>query len=165
MEKKHAWLEFIGLFKVGARFYWFRPLTLVFSYNNCIPLGFWINALAQLVERNVCKHWDLGSIPRSPPFSILFCFPCSYAACLPGVHHTSTIQACHMAQETNLKVTNQGPGNTPVNACARGQKSQKRLAFHGPDCWKIPPKLGSTPPIGLHFIFHSFYFFYFICFI
>ena len=93
--------------------------------------------MVQLVERALGKHWDLGSIPRSPPFLILFCFPYSYAACIPGVHHTPNAKACQVSWKIHLKVRMGGPGNTPVNAYARGQKSQKRPPINGPDCWQF----------------------------
>ena len=93
----------------------FIPIVLVLFHMHQVPLILQRARLAQLVDALSFKHWDLGSIPRSPPFSILFCLICSYAACLPVVHHASTIKACHMAQETNLKVRMRGPSYTSVD--------------------------------------------------
>ena len=160
----------------------FTPIALVLSHMHQVPLILQTNALGWLVSEVSLKHWDLGSIPRSPPFSISFCLMCSYAACILR----STIQlhalACHMSQETNLKARMRGPScihhlGAPHVSCdesedqdlestmdisqmllTQSQKSQKRPPPDGLKFLNLPPKLGSTPPIGLHSIFFLFIF-------
>ena len=120
--------------------------------------------MEQVVAALSHKHWDLGSIPRSPPFSILFCLICSYAACLPMVHHASTIKACHMAQETNLKVRIWSPPWTSVKRSTRIPEKSKGPSSNGPNCWEFTSNFGSTPLLFVSLSLFLFLSFYFICF-
>ena len=117
------------------------------------------------MESIVGKPWDLGSIPRSPPFLNIFCFnliPCSVR---PEIHHAPTIKACQMSWKMNLKVRMGGPGNTPVNACAHAPESQYGPAFHGPKYFLYTSIIGQkTPLVCISFSFFLF-FYLFVLFI
>ena len=158
----------VGWFKHWRPFFYYSTNACFFSFIDHRSLNKQSNTLGLMVAALSHKHWDLGSIPRSPPFSILFCFPGSYAACLPGVHHASTIKACHMAQETNLKVGMRGPSYISVNHAHVTMKSQPGQASMGQNCSNIPPKGPTNPPclhFSLFFILSLIYFNYIICFI
>ena len=73
-----------------ARFFKCFSITGFFIYYICCLLYVLVRFTAQLVEDVPCKHWDLGSIPRSPHIIHSFCFnpfPCSVH---PKVYHASS---------------------------------------------------------------------------
>ena len=60
------------------------------------------NALNGVVVGNlVGKPWDLGSIPRSPPFSILFFLLYFHAAFHSGTTIQLNFWACHTSHNIN----------------------------------------------------------------
>ena len=88
-----------------ARIFLFISLTCVFLYNYCFPFTLQTRCLAQLVEDVYCKHWDLGSIPRSPHILNDFCFNTFTCSASPTSHHTASRIACQVALVSNLKAT------------------------------------------------------------
>ena len=121
-----------------------------------------------MVDALSLKHWDLGSIPRSPIFFNEFCSNLISCSVRPEIHHAPTIKACHMAQETNLKVRMRGPSYTSVDHATRAlRKSTKGLNMVG-QIAQFTSKRANKPPMFAFFslfIFSLIYFNYIICFI
>ena len=142
----------------------FISVVDVFPYYIFLLYCIRINVLAQMAGCVFGKSWDLGSIPRSPPFLILFCFPCSYATCIPGVHHTSTIQACHMSQNINPMALIWRIPYASVKCATRIPEKSTRPPINGPDCWQFTSKIGVNTPHWFSFYFSFFLFFLFYLF-
>ena len=157
VEKMLRCLNHTGPFKYSRIFYVYQ-ITLVLSHMNQVPLILQTNALGWLVSEVSFKHWDLGSIPRSPPFSISFCLMCSYAACILRsiMHPPSWSATCLMRWiwRSGSGVHHGHQSNAPHTI----PEKSKRPPPDGPKFLNLPPKLGSTPPIGLHIIFFLFIF-------
>ena len=135
---------------------------LFLSHMNQIPLIYQRTRLAQLVDALSLKHWDLGSIPRSPIFFNEFCFHLISCSVRPGVHHTPTIQACHMANNLNPLAMIWGAPYALVNEATRDYQKSNRPPMIGPNCWPNTSKLGSTPPKCLYFFSFSEFFLLFV---
>ena len=93
-------------------------LSFVLYYIVCLPIPIQRARMAQMVERSLGKRWDLGSIPRSPIFSIIFIVTCSGAIS----HLKSTIHvhagACQVSRNSNLRAWDswaKNASNTPLN--------------------------------------------------
>ena len=106
------------------------------TYLIHCPLWYQKDSVARLVKALAYRYWDLGSIPRSPPFSILFCFIYFHAASPSVVYHTLNAIACQMSQAMNLKARMKGPSYTSVNHAHVNAESQTGQASIGPNyCW------------------------------
>ena len=149
----------IGAFKYLARFSLFIPLTLFFLYNIYSPLYEQARCLAQLVDEVYCKHWDLGSIPRSPHIFHNFypnVFPCSVHQ---KAYHTSShvsLPRAHDHSSNGHRMNSRIHPSQP--AYTQAGKSNKAL-FNGPDYCKTPPFGPENPPWFVYFsILFSFLF-------
>ena len=107
--------------------------------------------MAQLVGVLSYMHWDLGSIPRSPIFSIIFVITCSYAVCSwrPTMH--THAQACHLCMRIHLKAMNGGPPCTLVNHSIRNSRKSKRPCILGPNFSNKTSLWVWIPPWFAHF--------------
>ena len=126
-------------------------------------LSYYINkraCIAQLVDKDVCKPWDLGSIPRSPTYFIYFVLTRFCAACSQRFTICLRQLACHMSSNANSKAMMRVPGYTPVNASTRKSEKSNGLAFHGPDYSQHTSSIWVNTPICLHFLLFFFLFFH-----
>ena len=127
-------------------------------YNNHVPLTLQRNALAWLVAKVSCRHWDLGSIPRSPhTFHIFFLnvFLCSTSS---KVHHARShpgLPRAHEFQSKGYKRMSTIHASQPLHMQA--QKVKKALHSWARFLTKNL-LLGPDTPHGLH------QFLIFICF-
>ena len=138
------------------------PIALILSHINHVPLILQRNALGWLVDALSFKHWDLGSIPRSPIFPYIFFVTCS------GGHHSQRFTiclrqlVCHMSSNANPRAIMGGLPYALVNRSTRiPEKSTKGMNSLGQikDHTSI---IGAEPPFL--FVFLSPFFFSFFCF-
>ena len=139
----------------------FTPIAFVLSHMNQVPLILQTNALGWLVSEVSFKHWDLGSIPRSPYILhnfVQYAFRCNS---LPRVHHASNTLACHMSQEMNLKARIWNPPWTSVKRSTRIIEKSKKAKNQWAKMLPIHLHLGQSPPM---FVFFSLFILPFIYF-
>ena len=142
------WLEYLNC----RAFFCLTSLTFVSYYNICVPLTLQTHALAQLVDELSCRYWDLGSIPRSPTYCIIFVVTYSHAASIKLSTIRAHAQACHILMRINLKATKRGLSYTSVNGWTLKLESQQRPCVHGPEFLKTYLPLGpDTPWFALFF--------------
>ena len=149
-----------------AHFFSYLSMAYILSHINHVPVILQTNALGWLVDALSFEHWDLGSIPRSPPFSILFCFPYFCEAYLSGTTIQLYLWARHMSQEMNPRANTGSPPCTLVSRSTRVlEKSTKGLNSLGLIA-DHTSKIGVNTPHWFAYYFLSFHFFYsFVLFI
>ena len=154
------------LIQTLAPFFYYSTNACFFSFIDHLSLNKQSNTLGLLVAALSHKHWDLGSIPRSPPFSILFCFPYFCAAYLSGTTIQLYLWARHMSQEMNPRANTGSPPCTLVSRSTRVlEKSTKGLNSLGLIA-DHTSKIGVNTPHWFAYYFLSFHFFYlFVLFI
>ena len=102
------WQALIGKFEFSARFFVSMSLTPIFLYVIYSLFNIQRVEAAQLVECCVGKLWDLGSIPRSPSFSILF-FSSGLRAVFPSkAYHALYAPARHLSHNVHPVARIQG---------------------------------------------------------
>ena len=115
-----------------------------------------MRALAQLVGELSCRYWDLGLIPRSPIYCIIFVLTYSYAAFNQRFTMHAHAKAWQVASRSNLKAAGWGPWYTQSTIPHTSWKVKQALSWWAKIASKKPPKWARHPP---WFAFFNFIFF------
>ena len=120
-----------------------------------------MHALAQLVDALACRHWDLGSIPRSPHIFHNFspnAFQCSVQ---PKAYHASSHASLPHTHEDQSEGYKRSP-TMYVSQCTytRARKSNRAWILMGQKYSNSPPKRARHPPLVCIF-FNSIFFSFF----
>ena len=134
-------------------------------YYDHIPLIWQRNALAGLVNDVSFKHWDLGSIPRSPIFPYNFCYNVLLCSFHSNDHHEAQrLGTPHVPEDQSSGHHKQSTMDTSQPLLTQTLKVNMGLHFNGLNCSNITSKLGQPPPSCLYFFLSFFFFFFIICF-
>ena len=142
-------------------------LSVVLCYVIRLPIPIQRARIAQMVGHTLGKRWDLGSLPRSPTYSIYFVLTCFHAVHAPGPTMQLHIFACHAPNNSNPKARMDSPPWTLVNTSTHKSEKSKRPHSNGLNCCKLTSKIGSTPPYVCIFfpLFILFFYLFSLCFI
>ena len=127
-------------------------------YNNHVPLTLQRNALAWLVAKVSCRHWDLGSIPRSPTYFMFFLLTCFHALHAPKSILRPPTSACHALRITHPMAMEWTPGYALVNQRTHKLESQRRPCVLMGQIAPIHLLNGPDTPYGLHLFFYLIFF-------